>query len=191
MNWMHSLAIANQHFRANASRSQRPVARLPGERAVITCMDPRVNLAAIGVPPFDADGAQDCGVRIIRSLGARHELRSLAVAIHLAGIREILVLMHTDCGCALAHHKCNVIADSLRSRLDAGQLGLLTAELGGLEERELRIWLRSFSDVEAAVVDEVETIRSLSLVPADVVVHGAVYELDSGEVRVVVDGHGR
>ena len=65
-------------------------------------MDPRINLNACGIEPFAPDGAGLSEVRVIRTIGGMAEDRSLIVGIHLAGIREIAFVMHTDCGNCLA-----------------------------------------------------------------------------------------
>ena len=43
-----------------------------------------------------------------------------------------------------------------------------------------------FSDLEKSVRDDVGTIRASDLIPDDVVVAGAVYDVASGELREVV-----
>lgn len=45
-----------------------------------------------------------------------------------------------------------------------------------------------FDDPYEAVRDEIASIQSLAFVPSDLIVHGLVYTLATGEVDVVVDG---
>jgi hypothetical protein len=52
MSWLDEVAEANRAFVAGVKRLPQ---RGPGPRAVITCMDSRINLAAIGMPGFDED----------------------------------------------------------------------------------------------------------------------------------------
>jgi carbonic anhydrase len=61
--------------------------------AVLTCMDTRLTLRALGLKDGDA--------HIIRNAGAivtEDALRSLLVSHHLLKTKEIMVIAHTDCG---------------------------------------------------------------------------------------------
>ena len=91
--WLESILLDNARFRKRISLDRLPVQRTPGALAVITCMDPRINLEAIGIPGFTQHGSGTSSVRIIRSIGAMAEPRSLVIGIFLAGIREVVVLM--------------------------------------------------------------------------------------------------
>ncbi len=189
MNWLEQLINNNEIFLNNIDVSQLPTQRQPCEQAVITCMDPRINLEAIGIPAFDPTGQTQSQVRIIRTLGARCNDRSLVVGIHLAGIKEIAVLMHTDCGCFLAWHNTNTIIDNLKTSLSTESLEKLTDEIGGLEKQSLRKWLRAFANPYQAVANEVGIIKSKTYAGKDLIVHGLVYELETGICKVVVNGY--
>ncbi len=43
-----------------------------------------------------------------------------------------------------------------------------------------------FSDLEQSVRDDVQTLRNSDLIPDDVLVSGAIYDVRSGELREVV-----
>src|SRR5207302_1317759 len=61
--------------------------------AVLTCMDTRLTLRALGL--------QDGDAHIIRNAGAivtEDALRSLLVSLHLLKTKEIMVIAHSDCG---------------------------------------------------------------------------------------------
>ena len=115
--WLDLIVNENRGFRERIEPDALPVARTPGSFGVITCMDPRVNLEAIGIPQFEVKGECNSSVRIVRSIGAMPEARSLVIGMFLAGIREFAVLMHTDCGCCLAYSKVDTIIDNLRKSL--------------------------------------------------------------------------
>jgi carbonic anhydrase len=135
--WLDQIAVANTAFRARIQPDKLPTARAPGP-AVITCMDPRVNLEAIGIPPFSSDGAGASSVRIIRTLGAMADNRSLIAGIFLAGIREIVLLVHTDCGCCLAYSKIDVIVENMQQRLTPDAFEAFRAEIGEPFAAQLR-----------------------------------------------------
>jgi carbonic anhydrase len=180
MSWLEEVAEANRAFVAGVDRLPQ---RGPGHRAVITCMDSRINLAAIGMPGFDDDPQ----VRIIRTLGAQVEPYALLVGIFLAGFREILVLGHTDCGCAMAHHSIATIQERMAEELEPDRLATFIDSVGS-GEADLQAWLRTFEDPRAGVTREVAYIASLPFVPSQVIVHGMIYDVDTGSVELVVDG---
>ncbi|MDP6180449.1 MAG: hypothetical protein QGG48_11205, partial [Desulfatiglandales bacterium] len=105
MNWLDIILEENGKFKKGLDTDALPKEREPYPYGVVTCMDPRVNLAAAGVPAFLSTGEIQSQVRIIRTLGGIADKRSLVVGIHLAGLKEIAVIMHTDCGCSLAYSK--------------------------------------------------------------------------------------
>ena len=187
--WLDQLLAGNAEFRRRADRRRLPVARSPGRFALVTCMDPRINPAALGIAAFGADGSGGSDVRIIRTIGAMAEERSLVVAIHLAGIREIALVMHTDCGCCLAKQKIGQLSANLRAKVTAESYRAIRRIIGEPFEGNLVAHLKAFDDPKAAVAQEVEAVRHSPFVPGDVILHGLVYHLDTAELEVVVDGY--
>jgi carbonic anhydrase len=151
-------------------------------------MDPRVNLEAVGLEPFHETGALGSPTRVIRNLGAIPELRSLVVAVHLAGIREIAILMHTDCGATVAWARAANLLENAQNNLGDDFPRLVDA-MGGNDVDSARTWLRAFDDPRVAVVREVSRLRDEALLPRDVPIHGLVLNLETGAVDVVVDGY--
>jgi len=186
--WLETIKQKNQAFTSKVNPDDLPTARAPGP-AVITCMDPRVNLAALGIPGFADDGSNDSAVRIIRTIGAMVEERSLIVGIFLANISEIVVLMHTDCGCCLAHKNIDTIISRMEERLPAERFTSFKEELGEPFRENLLAHLKAFEDPLEAVKKEVASIKALSYAPDNLVVHGLVYTLETGKAEVVVDGY--
>ncbi len=43
-----------------------------------------------------------------------------------------------------------------------------------------------FSDLEQSVRDDVETLRNSELIPDDITISGAIYDVQTGELREVV-----
>lgn len=187
--WLESIVRENERFRKRISPNKLPVQRTPGSLAVITCMDPRVNLEAIGIPGFTQNGSGSSSVRVIRTIGAMPEPRSLVIGIFLAGIREVVVLMHTDCGCCLAYSKLDTIIENMNSRLTKSQIQAFKATIGEPFRERLSDWLKVFEDPRDAVRKEIASIQSLPFVPSSVVFHGLLYDLASGCIEVVVNGY--
>src|SRR5262245_6309319 len=128
--WLDHILEENRRFRQRVRLESLPINRSPGSVAVITCMDPRVNLEAIGISPFGPNGDSDSPVRIIRTIGGMPEARSVVIGTFLAGIREFAILMHTDCGCCLAHAKIDVIMENMRKRLSLAKFEQFKTEVG-------------------------------------------------------------
>jgi carbonic anhydrase len=189
MSWLDEIVKANQEFRDTIQTESLPTQRQPGPYAVITCMDPRINLAAAGIPAFTPDGASKSQVRVIRTLGGLAEPGSLLVGIHLAGFKELAVIMHTDCGLSLAHEKIDVIATNLEASLSTEQLAAFKRQVGEPFRDKLRAWLQSFEDPYQAVRDEVARIRGFAFVPHGLIIHGLVYGLASGGLEIVHNGY--
>jgi carbonic anhydrase len=151
-------------------------------------MDPRVNLEAVGLESFDASGALGSPTRVIRTLGAIPDVRSLVVAVHLAGVREVAILMHTDCGATVAWARAANLLENAHNNLGDDFARLVDA-MGGDDVDSARIWLRAFDDPRVAVAREVSRLRDEALLPRRVPIHGLVLDLETAAVDVVVDGY--
>lgn len=140
---------------------EAPRTPAPARRLVIlTCMDARLDL-------FRSLGLELGDSHVLRNAGGRAStdaIRSLLVSTHLLGTREIGVVHHTNCG--------------LEGRTDAE-----IAEATGATGFEFL----PFENVEESVRDDVDAIRACASLPPDVVVWGGVYDVDTGELRVVAE----
>ncbi|KAI1633516.1 carbonate dehydratase [Biscogniauxia mediterranea] len=133
---------------------------------IVTCMDARIDpAAAFGIAPGDA--------HVVRNAGgsARDALRSVLVSQLLLGTREVLVVKHTGCGML-------TFGNADARRLLAQHRGDAVAGLDFLP----------FADLDAAVRDDVDFLRSRDAAAADpqVPVTGWVYDVQTGRVRQVV-----
>ena len=133
--------------------------------AVVTCMDSRIDpLGMLGLQPGDA--------KILRTAGARvtdDVLRSLVLAHHLLGVERVLVAAHTDCGMAKATDE--VVHETIRER-------------SGADSRSLDF--HTIGDQAATLQRDVQRVRSSPYLPAGMPVLGAVYDVRSGRLDVVV-----
>ena len=127
--------------------------------AIITCMDSRIEpLALVGMDHGD--------VKILRNAGARvtdDVLRTLVLATYLLGVDRVLVMPHTDCKMASATEE---------------QIHATIREEYGVETASVEF--RTVDDQEAALAYDVRRIRAYPLLPKDLVVAGAVYDVRSG-----------
>lgn len=129
--------------------------------AVLTCMDSRIEpLSITGMHPGD--------VKIIRNAGARvtdDVLRTLVLASHLLGVHRVLVMPHTDCRMASGTE------DEMHEAI---------YEASGVDARSIEI--RTIRDQEAALRTDVLRIRTFPLLPKELVVAGALYDVESGKL---------
>jgi carbonic anhydrase len=150
---IEELIAANERYAAGFRLHDLP--RPPGRHlAVVTCMDARIDRAAIGIEPGDANWIGNAGGIVTDDV-----LRSLVVSQGLLGVRELLVLGHTDCGLA------GLDEDETRRRL-------------GVE-----FPLHAFDDLEARVAESVRIVRECPFL--DLETAGAVYDVFTGRVRLV------
>jgi carbonic anhydrase len=129
--------------------------------AVITCMDSRIDpLAVLGMQPGD--------VKILRNAGARvtdDVLRTLVLATYLLGVDRVLVMPHTNCKMASGTEE---------------EIHQAIWEQSGIDTRSVEI--RTVLDQQTALMTDVTRIRAYPLLPADLVVAGAILDLDTGRV---------
>lgn len=132
--------------------------------AIVTCMDSRLHVApALGLALGDAHILRNAGGRVTDDV-----IRSLVISQQQLGTREIVVLHHTDCG-----------AQSFTNEDFAAQL---QQDLGVDVEGQDFL---PFTDVEASVREDVDVLRQSPLIPNDVTISGAVYDVDTGRITVV------
>ncbi|MFE5120367.1 carbonic anhydrase [Streptomyces sp. NPDC056669] len=167
----------NRAFAASGAQADVPeVPFIPfGQLYLITCIDPRVEPAAIlGVRLGEAIVARNVGGRVTPAV-----IKDLAWIVHLhenkapdADWFEIAVIHHTDCGSGL------LADDGLR----AGY-----AARGGWDERtSLRM---AVLEPAETVQEDVAKLRSApELAPGigDIAVGGYAYDLATGELTTVV-----
>ena len=163
MGQFDELLEANEAFAAGFDKGHlatRPARRL----AVVTCMDSRIH-------PEKSLGLADGDAHIIRNAGGRAQeaLRSLVISQRLLGTNEIVVLHHTDCGMVLFTNQ------QLADRIEA-ELGV---DVQGMD-------FLPFSDLEQSVRDDVAFLRASPLIPKDVPISGAVYDVRTGKVHEIV-----
>ena len=132
--------------------------------AIVTCMDSRLHVApALGLALGDAHILRNAGGRVTEDM-----IRSLVISQQQMGTREIVVLHHTDCGAQTfnnedfqEHLKCELGVDVF------GQDFL------------------PFQDIDESVREDMKLLRECPLIPDDVIISGAVYDVDTGRMIVV------
>lgn len=154
--------------------------------AVVTCMDCRLLEMfepALGLKRGDAVELRTAGATISRperAAAANDLIRSLAGAIYLLDVREVLVIGHTQCG--LSRVEPAALASSMQALgVDPQQL----SEREGLGSLDALVdWVGAFSDVHISVKETVEVIRNSPYLPK-IPVHGLVIDITTGKLEVV------
>jgi carbonic anhydrase len=165
-------------FGEKASLALPPARRF----AILTCMDARLD-------PAKYAGLSEGDAHVIRNAGGRASddaIRSLVISYKLLGTREWFVIHHTDCG--MEFFTDEQMGDLLDQSLETAELradGFHDVGSGpGSPEGRYVKWL-TIADRDASVVEDVRRIREHPLVPADITVHGFVYDVRSGRLLEV------
>jgi carbonic anhydrase len=153
----------------NAAYSRRFLdTNAPGKAArglaVVTCMDSRINpLELLGLQPGDAKILRNAGARVTGDV-----LRTLVLAVHLLDVNRVMVMPHTDCRMA------SVTDDEVHAAMLAR----------GIDTRSLHF--RTIADQVDTLRRDVQRIRSSPYLPSGLPVSGAVYDVRTGLLDVVV-----
>lgn len=155
---------ADQQYITTFTQGELPMP--PARRvAVVTCMDARLHPEKfLGLGIGDAHMIRNAGGRV-----SDDAIRSLVISERLLGTKEIIVIHHTDCGMLTFTNQ--QLADKIKHELgvDVGDREFLP-----------------FTDLEQSVRDDVATIRSSPLIPQDIPVSGAIYDVHTGKLQEVV-----
>lgn len=163
MSYFDNFLKANQAYVALHGEEHLPL-KPKTKVAIVTCMDSRLHVAqALGLALGDAHILRNAGGRVTEDM-----IRSLVISQQQMGTREIVVLHHTDCGAQT--FKNGEFQDYLKA-----ELGVDVSDQDFLP----------FTDVEESVREDMEILRQSPLIPEDVVISGAVYDVDTGRMSVV------
>ncbi|MFI5099013.1 MAG: beta-class carbonic anhydrase [Actinomycetes bacterium] len=127
--------------------------------AILTCFDSRIEpLRMLGLAKGDAKILRNAGARVTDDV-----LRTLVLATHLLGVDRVFVVPHTRCRMAE-----NTEEDIHRVILDRA----------GVDTRSLEF--RTEPDQVGALRGDLVRIRAYPLLPGDLAVGGAIYDVDTG-----------
>jgi carbonic anhydrase len=133
--------------------------------AVVACMDSRMDIfAMLGIQPGDAHVIRNAGGIITDDM-----IRSLLISHHLLGIREIMIINHTDCGLERVH-EVEMRAQMLRT---FGKVAVAPE------------CFHTFSDVNENVRIQILKARSHPWISPEVIIRGFVYDVRTGRLTEV------
>lgn len=178
------MALLDEILTHNArfvTERERPLSKSPAKKIVLfTCMDTRLVEflePAMGLKRGDAKVIKNAGNTLINPGGG--VMRSLVVAIYALGCEEVYVIGHRDCG---------------MSQIDEVELERRMLERGVPQEAinslqpSLRDWVGAFHDPIGNVKRVVDLIRESPFIPADVPVHGLMFDPHNGGLELLVRG---
>jgi len=184
--WLDEILEKNAIYASKADFLRQPTTILPGQRVLITCMDPRINLEAVGARPKKEGEEVE---RIVLTRGGVPDMPSLFVLLYLAKMKEFAFMTHTDCGLTKINKDPQRAISGMKERLREEGFKRARALIGEPLEQKILNWLGTFEDPREEVKRRVENFKNHPLVPPDVIAHGLLLDLATGKVEVVVNGY--
>lgn len=163
MSYFNNFMLANQAYVALHGEEHLPI-RPKTKVAIVTCMDSRLHVAqALGLALGDAHILRNAGGRVTDDM-----IRSLVISQQQLRTREIVVLHYTDCG---AQTFTNPEFPEQLQR----DLGVDVSDKDFLH----------FTDIAESVREDMQLLKDSPLIPEDVIINGAVYDVDTGRMTEV------
>lgn len=171
----------NNSFVENKGYEKYITNKFPDKKiAIVTCMDTRLTellAAALGIKNGDVKIIKNAGGTINHPFGSA--MRSLLVAIYELGVKEVMIIGHTDCG--VQHMDSEIMLKHMRER------GVSQDHIDMMEycDVNLRQWLSGFNDTEEAVQKSVTIVQHHPLVPHDITVRGFIMNSVTGKLTEI------
>ena len=163
MSDFNDLFLANAEF-VKGFKSQDLTGEARKGLAIVTCMDSRIDpLRIVGMSSGDAKILRNAGARVTEDV-----LRTLILATTLLNVSRVLVMPHTDCRMASGTEE---------------QIHATILERSGIDTRSVEI--RTVSDQIAALKSDLVRIEKFPLLPKNIEVIGAIYNVKTGELKKV------
>ena len=163
MSGFDDLFAANTEF-IKGFKSQDLTGEARKGLAIVTCMDSRIDpLRIVGMSSGDAKILRNAGARVTEDV-----LRTLILATTLLNVSRILVMPHTDCRMASGTEE---------------QIHATILERSGIDTRSVQI--RTVSDQVSALKSDLVRIEKFPLLPKNIEVIGAIYNVKTGELKKI------
>lgn len=164
MSYFDNFMLANQAYVALHGTAHLPI-KPKTKVAIVTCMDSRLHVAqALGLALGDAHILRNAGGRVTDDV-----IRSLVISQQQLGTREIVVLHHTDCGAQTFTN------EAFQQQLQR-DLGVDVSDQDFLP----------FTDIADSVRQDMQKLKHSPLIPEDVTINGAIYDVDTGRMQAVL-----
>ena len=148
--------------------------------AILSCMDTRLTEllpAALGIKNGDVKIIKNAGGVISHPFGS--VIRSLMVAIYELGVKEVMVVAHSDCGA------CHMNSNEMIEHMKARGIKQETIDMIRFCGVDFGAWLDGFEDTEKSVKGTVRAIMEHPLIPEDIMARGFIIDSVTGALRNV------
>ena len=171
----------NKKFVENKEYEKYATTKYPDKKiAIVTCMDTRlVELlpAALGIKNGDVKLIKNAGGMILDAFDTT--VRSIIVSIYELGVKEVMIIGHTDCG--VSHGS----SEKIESLMIERGISQETIDMVRFCEVNLDKWLSGFNTVEESVRKSVQILNAHPLIPDDVTIRGYIIDTDTGKLDLV------
>ena len=133
--------------------------------------------AALGIRNGDVKIIKNAGGVISHPFGS--VIRSLMVAIYELGVKEVMVVAHSDCGA------CHMNSNEMIEHMKARGIKQETIDMIRFCGVDFGAWLDGFEDTEKSVKGTVRAIMEHPLIPEDIIVRGFIIDSVTGELTKV------
>lgn len=162
----------NKQFVENKGYEKYITNKYPDKKiAILSCMDTRLTEllpAALGIKNGDVKMIKNAGGIISHPFGS--VIRSLMVAIYELGVKEVMVIAHSDCGA------CHMSSAQMIEHMKARGIKQETIDMIRFCGVDFDSWLYGFGDTEKSVRETVKVILEHPLIPEDVHVSGFIID---------------
>lgn len=169
--------VAQKTYENYQTKDKYPAKKL----AIVSCMDTRLTEllpAALGIKNGDAKFIQNAGGVISHPFGS--VMRSLLIAVYELGVREILVIGHTDCGARFTD------SQAMTEKMLTRGITRENIELVKYCGIDFTAWLGGFQDLELSVRKSTEMVKQHPLISPEISVYGLIIDSNTGELSRVL-----
>jgi len=145
--------------------------------AVLSCMDTRLTEilpAALNFKNGDIQIIKNAGAVITHPFGS--VMRSLLIAVYEMDVEDILVIGHYDCGMQ------DMDAPKILSKMADRNIGKEKLDFIRYCGIDISKWFKGFEEVEDAIRETVNIIKTHPLIPDDIRVHGLIIDPITGKL---------
>ena len=172
----------NKQFVEEKGYEKYATTKFPDKKiAILSCMDTRLTAllpAALGIKNGDVKMIKNAGGVISHPFGS--VIRSLIVAIYELGVKEIMVIHHSDCGA------CHMDSETLIQKMEERGVSADYVDMMRFCGVDFHRWLDGFEDTETSVKGTVDFIVRHPLIPTDVIVYGFIIDSGTGQLTRVI-----
>lgn len=171
----------NRKFVEEGRYKEHIASKYPDKKiAIVTCMDTRlVTLlpAALGIRNGDVKIIKNAGGVITNPFDST--IRSLLIAIYELGVKEVMIIGHTNCG-VQGMDPVKMIEEMKDRGISEEHITLM--KHCGID---LEKWLQGFDETSAAVIQSVDLVKNHPLIPDDISVSGYIMDSVTGKLEII------